>query len=483
VKTLRSAVLLVCATLTGCAADAAAPTATDVDPAEERAWSPPVFARQAVNVDQVFSDAVEVDEGSLAIPTSMLGEIQVGSIVAGDRATKGTSNPYGFLRRVTKIETHGDRTTLTTEKAAIADWLYSGRIDFSSRRSLLTGRAVTATGLQTRTLHLRDEGEGEGGGSGEASTSVTTTLEDKVSVSNASMSVKAGFDGYFDVRRADVPFVPEVLDPPNGAGFEGVLTIDPSVGADITWTISNTASMEKSWKGADVVIPIAAPIPLTVRYAPELECNVSASGEASFTVGANVGAHAVVGFQGDAGLDHIDTTNLSQGPSFTGALALKSIQGKATVSTECQLLAVPELLAFDTVGISGSIGPYVSLTATACANANAGGANAGFTLVEDHGVAESFSGRVQIPLIGQGTDFSLWEGKQSFGGPSYIAGDEHTCDAPSVDSCAGKADGFYCSEVAAYGGIVCQGGQIMLGLQCDPSQKCAGGTASTIECR
>lgn len=50
-------------------------------------------------------------------------------------------------------------------------------------------------------------------------------------------------------------------------------------------------------------------------------------------------------------------------------------------------------------------------------------------------------------------------------------------DGHAPDTCAGKSDGFYCSEVALYSGYSCQGGSITGGQQCEASQKCGGGDA------
>lgn len=457
---------------TGCASPPAGPTVLDVDHAEST--ETPVFAASAVNVDQRFSDAVDVKDGSLVIPTSMADHIDVGAIVAGDRARQGSKNPYGFLRRVTAVEAHGSETTLVTSPATLSDWLKSGRIDFRSRRSLFTGAAAKDTGVATKTLKLQGDGQTTGG---PASATLATDVEHTLALSNASVSlagtvtVQASFDGFFDTQSE------------KGTAFKALLTLDPSFAAEITWAVSKSASGESSWKAAEAVIPIAAPIPITLRYSPELICNVSASGDGSFVVAANLGAHAVVGFEGSASLDHADTTNLSREPTLSGSFAAKSLHGKATVATGCEIVLNPEVLVFDAAGLAGRIGPYANLTATACANANAGGADAAFTLVEEHGVTESFTARLQIPVLGIGKDFSLWSGKQSFGGPTYLAGDANSCNAPSVDSCAGKTDGFHCSEVNAFSGIVCQNGQILKGLQCAAtSLSCKSGDESAIQC-
>lgn len=70
------------------------------------------------------------------------------------------------------------------------------------------------------------------------------------------------------------------------------------------------------------------------------------------------------------------------------------------------------------------------------------------------------------------------------GGPNYLLGDDKTCDVKQLDSCEGKADGFYCSEIVESSGYYCQNQQIARGLQCeDPNKKCDGGDANEIRCR
>ncbi len=59
-------------------------------------------------------------------------------------------------------------------------------------------------------------------------------------------------------------------------------------------------------------------------------------------------------------------------------------------------------------------------------------------------------------------------------------------DAQSPDSCDGRADGVYCSQLADYGAIQCLGGAIAGGLQCPQSgQVCTGpnGPGTMIACK
>jgi hypothetical protein len=224
---------------------------------------------------------------------------------------------------------------------------------------------------------------------------------------------------------------------------------------------------------------------MTVRYTPELKCSISASGEAHMTIGANASLTTVVGFNAHGGLtDFPDVANDSQAPSATASLQVIEVGGKATVSTECEVVGIVELLAFDTVGFAGRLGPWLNLTATACANANAGGVNAGFTLQESHGFTETVSAKIQVPGgVGPQLSQDLWAGRQTIG-QTYLAGDETTCNPPAVDTCSGKTDGFHCSEVQPFSGIVCEGGQVLRGIQCEnTSLKCASGDMTTIRCQ
>lgn len=61
---------------------------------------------------------------------------------------------------------------------------------------------------------------------------------------------------------------------------------------------------------------------------------------------------------------------------------------------------------------------------------------------------------------------------------------EATKEPDLFDSCKGRADGVYCSQLASYSAIVCQGESIALGVQCEGEAKCIGpnGPGSTVAC-
>lgn len=500
---------LTLAALPGCADDGASSknkNGKDDPFAEPMA---PVLVKEAVTADQDFANDVEVLEDRLVIATAghekMIAKIKQGSILAGNRSLTKTvmesddgnygPNPYGFLRRVTKVEEDGPNTVIHTKPATLDEWLQEGDIDFSDRRSLLDGKTPIAdesydakSKTYTRNLKFLDADNQRGGGGGSGSVAINGGIGDAsggISISNATYQLNARFDGHFKVRYKELRFLP---DPPTGVNFRAHLTLDPLVTADIEVSGGRSTTLaERSWRGRGAIIPIAAPIPITIRFEPELKCSLSLGGSFSVTVGARIGAHAEAGFQGDAGFRHFDLRDLSRGPTLNGGLELKKISGKASLSAECKLLAVPVVLAFDAAGIEGKIGPYVTLSADLCTALSSDGPEAnknGFTISEEHGLTGEFSGRIQIPLIGAGKSFEMASLSVPLGDPKYLLGNDKTCDVKQVDSCEGKADGFYCSEIVESSGYYCENQQIARGIQCeDPDKKCVGGSATEIQCQ
>jgi hypothetical protein len=146
-------------------------------------------------------------------------------------------------------------------------------------------------------------------------------------------------------------------------------------------------------------------------------------------VHAEASGHAAFGFEGSAGLDDISFNDLSEEPTFSSSLTLVDIAAQATMKAECELLAVPVLLAFDSMGLEGAVGPYVSLNATACAvdYLPEGTIDPGFSLFEQHGIAGEFAGRVQLPIIGAGKDFPLISVRALKSDPAYLIGNAQSC--------------------------------------------------------
>ena len=196
----------------------------------------------------------------------------------------------------------------------------------------------------------------------------------------------------------------------------------------------------------------------------------------------NLQAHARAGFLYDG---HFH--DLSEAPTVNSDFVkVIGVKGTMSGSASCRLVLDAKFLAFDAVGIDMQAGPQVGLTASVCDiyDIDTNAYKSGFTVSEQHELYGSFSARVQLPVAGWGKNFQLvsWNALQS--NPLYIVGDKDTCKIPEKDSCDGKNDGFYCSELVTYSGYYCEGGLILEGRQCDmDGQKCTGGDKTQITCK
>ena len=498
------------ALLQGCSStdDGPAPHSSDDDAFKERV--PVTFVQGSVNADHAFSNAVDATaEDKLVVPTAgndaILAKLTPGTILAGDRAqasvnstdVAASKNPFGFLRKVTGSRQDGANTVIETQPATLDEWIENGDIVYSDSTSLFS---TEATQIGTRTLEIQsDSGGGTGSGSatlagdieGEEVSGPNFKIKPKISLSNGTLQVNAKYDGYFKVRT--------FIGIPRKVELKSLLTVDPVIGTDLTvgaqvvgsesglhlGTTPGITIAEKSFDMPGVVIPIAAPIPITVRFHPRLKCSLAGNGSATATVRAELRAHAAVGFEASASLGGIDSKDLSESPTLNPTLQFKGGQIKATISAECEIVAVPEVLAFDAVGLSGEVGPYMDLNLDGCLNLNeqTQSVDGGFTLSEEHGLQLQFSARAQLPVVGIGKDFPLLTVHTAKSDPKYLVGDKQTCELKTKDSCDGRTDGFYCSVVDTFAGIYCKDGQVEKGLQCaDKKQRCVGGTEDAVRC-
>ncbi|MFO0734273.1 MAG: hypothetical protein U0270_00265 [Labilithrix sp.] len=443
-----------------------------------------VFHEDVVNVSATFSDTAIVTEDRVVVPASMVGKIDRGSIVAGDRASTGTSNPYGFLRRVIDVQRDVPKegqVTLLTTKAELADWIHSGRVDFGSPRSALTGKLVM-NAPTTKSLEVRaekvDKTEATDSNEASAETEFDADFGNTLKITNTSFKMNASFKGFIDVRREEGALLPRKV------AMSASLDLAPAVAFDIELGIKGEVSQARSWKAMMGILPLPGAIPLTLRFTPEMKCTLSASGDGKLTVGANLDARSTVGFAGEAFGGDLDITNLSQAPTMKSTIAAKEVEGTANVAAECEVVAVLELLAFDSVGFTGRMGPSEKITATSCVVASKQGSKTGFTVVAERALNETIGVRVDIPLLDIDKQRDLMTFSQTIGEPLYLVGNKETCEAPAYDSCAGKPDGLHCSELVESSGYVCEGGQILKGLQCeDAGQKCVGGTPDAMKCQ
>jgi hypothetical protein len=506
-QVLPLAALVVVAVASGCSSSTSDPPQTDTpDFDTPKAVS---LRPESVKANQHFANSVSVEDTRLVVTMdadneTMLSTVKVGTIIAGNRDTATadltlSKNPYGFLRRVTDMSRSGNQAILTTERANLEDWMEEGDIAMGDGERSIFEDATAPTTQSADGVHILggSAGAAQPGSTQEASLEGNEASDPTKSVkvrpfakvTNTKWALNAKYTGEFKLRKSW--FVPTGV-----KRAKALLTMDPAVSADIEVGVRVTgggtaiggpngypiASMDKTFTGKSVVIPIDAGIPVTLRFEPQLKCSVSLQGSASVKFRAQLQVHAAAGFLYDGSFH-----DLSQAPTINPSF-LHPVSAKVELdgTAECDLLMVPAVLAFDAVGLEGKVGPYVSLNANACVLYDAVTAKTtfGFDAYEQHGLYGEFAGRVQVPVLGVGKDFSLitWHGLKSK--PAYFVGDANTCNVQSKDSCQGKADGFYCSQLESYSGYYCQGGSITAGRQCaDLSKKCKSGDATSITCQ
>lgn len=412
---------------------------------------PARFDRSSVNVDQSFANTARVEETRIVVPTAQnratIARIKVGSIIAGNRDMRTTNlakskNPYGFLRRVTAIQVEDPTTVIETVRAELSDWISDGDLVFSDKTSVFPDANYDATALDIQPLDNNGSG-GSGSGTSSIDISMEGDLFDAadgfrvkpyVKIANSNVTLNAKHDGYFRIRKSRWF--------PKGAEYRSHLVLDPVVRADITAgvvlatheriaerKISANVSWERSWRVNTVPIPLGGPIPVTLRFSPEVSCKITAEGAALATVHTEAKAHAAVGFEGRASLSKFDYTDLSETPSSQWSFKLIGVEGRAGVEAECAVYAVASVMLFDTAGIEGKVGPRIELHADACGsyNVNTKKFDGDFRLYEQHMLALDFGARVQLPFLGTGKSFRLKRFNLLNTPPNYFLGDEEMC--------------------------------------------------------
>jgi hypothetical protein len=433
-----------CSVLQGCSA-----ADTDSAPGGASALavpSPLTFTERAVNADWNFANTVTVLDDRLVVPTesnrAMLDRIYVDAILAGDRGRRPDGatdrNPNGFLRHVLDIQVDGDNTVIMTERAELSDWILEGNLAFNDTKST---PFKGSTDLRDLSIKPLDNGGDGDPGAGSGSTTFDLSYEGPelgdfkakpfVKLSNTNFKLNTKFDGYFRVRKKG-PI-------PTRVEYRAHLIADPTFSADINAGVSlgngpqgmdtpfQIPVWENTWRMNTVFVPIGGPIPLTVRFSPEVHCTVGAGGFVAATVHADVRSHAEVGFEGAATVGGFDWNDLSQAPSLSPSMQFVGVQGRASMGASCEVYGVVSVMAFDAAGLEGKVGAGIELNANACAEYGSGQANADFDLYEDHRVVAAFGARVQVPVFGVGKSFTFKSFDLVKSNPLYLVGDENTC--------------------------------------------------------
>jgi len=466
-----------CGIIAGCSSEAEGPE--DLS-SKRRERAPIVLDEKAVLAPPEVSDSAVVEEGSIALPKtkeneSWAAKLQPGDVIAGDRdqSTKDlttSTNPYGFLRKVKSV-TKGDSIVIETEPAQLPDLLEGDLVWGEDQPSIFRNRSLRVEKSGVRTLAEGDDkGKESASGSGKSlfSGSLSQSEGPFVDFKNGQIDLGAEFEAELKIRKWwEIP-----------TGIESAfakLTLKPTASVDIEigrrGSASANGTLAKTWEGNNVPIPIAGPIPLTVRFRPEITCSVSLNAEMMVRGRAYLTGRAAAGFTYRDG--EISPNN--EAPSLSPGFEITGVEGKATLTGDCTIKAVVSLLAFDAVGMEGKIGPYATVTAQLCSFiTDDGRTNGGFVVKEEHGIKGDVVGRLQVPGLAkpklEKTIFDFAPVKE---GPHYFLGDEKTCERPPPkDSCAGKQDGVYCSELVEFSAYICKDQQIVGGRQCTSGNKC-----------
>ncbi len=502
---VAAAVVVVCA-LNGACARSGSSDPPPLPMADFDTPKPLALQPGAVLADRAVSNSADVEDGQVTLPTggdndAFVAKLQVGTVFAGDRDTASpdlttSKNPYGFLRRVVSIDRAPDHVVIHTQQAYLPELFEEGDLVWdpkSPRGSIFDG---AAGGLVTNSLRPLDNGPQTSGGSGAVSPDVQlsdpmgsdVSFAPIVSLSNSRVGIDAAFTGEIQLR--------EAFGLPYGVQRASArLDLDPVVSTDVTIGVKVSTNaryafggaLYQKWDTPSIPIPIAGPIPMTVRLLGRVSCGISIADSFTGTVRVWLRGHAAAGFVYSGGFD---IQSSSDPPTLTPGIDFLGATGKASLIGTCSVQAVIAVLAFDAAGMEGAIGPYVSLEGDVCVSDGANGLNPGFALFEQHGVAANIDGRLQVPGLGSPSVvqniFNFVGGNAEKSKPAYLVGDSSTCAPKAPDSCADKPNGLYCSQLAPFSAYQCQAGDIVSGQQCNNGQKCVGPNgagATTIQCQ
>jgi hypothetical protein len=500
-RSIAAAVLFAMASVIGCSDD----RSDDVQPQTTVRARPIVLKPEAVRAPRAVSDEASVEPGRIVLSASggdnaaWTASLAAGSIIVGNRDTKSASlaeskNPYGFLRKVLTVKTEGEAIVITTEQAYLTDLIEEGDLVFGKDGPSIFPDAIVAPPTTSpRNVNvgpLANGGAGASTGSGEAAISGELTnpggrnaITPILRFANGRFAVNASFTGELSLGRT--------LGIPTSVQKANVrLDLDPVASVELEWggalsrvQADGSAILNQTWRGPTIPIPLPGPVPMTLRLQPEIGCAVSVGGEITARSRVSMRGHAAAGFKFAGSSDLVpiyDEPKLEVGHDFIG------VQGKATLRGECSISGVLAVLAFDAIGIEGKVGPYAAIEATVCAATGAQGVTGDLAVFEEHGTRADLSGRLQIPGIAfpvvTRPIFSMPSWKN---GPNYLVGDELKCTARSADSCVGKPDGIYCSELNDFSAYECKGTQIASGQQCADNKKCTGpnGPGTKMQCQ
>lgn len=464
----------------------------------EDAPSDVVYTPDTVVAEQRLADQVEAQDGRIAFPwpgnEAVAAKLHVGSIFAGNPSSSGR-NPSGFLRRVVSVAREGAMVVLTTEEAQLDELIESG--SFSTASDALdfgSGDGASEATLGTKG-YARPADIGNYRFHYAAERRVLASFRE----TKAFKGGQADVAGAVELVGAHFALDPSVSYAFNKAGVNSSVKVD--VGGRMSAGIGLKASVAASAQvridagyqkdfgavSADVYTspPAKLPtvnLPLGLKLHPQARLKLRLVCERLIAYGAadveaGVSTHASARFGAElsrAGVNASFTKDFAFQPYWDWN-AEAQFAGKCAISAEVRVDATARSTLVDInagakVTIDAGIQGDASVRDGKSAEADACGKYSGYVKAD-----ANVDGRIKLALlkaINVSKAIPICDLTFKSSGAACAA-------APKgQDSCEGRADGTYCSEIAPYFAIDCKGGSVAGGRYCeDVTKQCVrGGT-------
>jgi hypothetical protein len=495
-----------------------------------------VLADSLVVADEGFASDVTVFPDRVEIPTvgheSFIARLHEGTIVASAfSAVHPDRNPDGFLRHVVHV-TGGATTVITTTPAALEEAVVEGDLSVDQRISAteFTDPAAASTqsihplglpppgGLTISPPNVSigvsgGLGKGPLGGSGGGS----------VGLEDMSLRLSPDVDADLHVSWRQL----KVTD------FRTSFTLGYEAQAKMKAAFNGAVTLEKKGpifeKATRHYLTFVGELPVVYQYvfSVEYRCNLFAEGAGEASLAWHMFGEPTIGTQYKDGA----WSQVGSPTDFT-LETTPEVQRVGKIGASCALLPKFEMKFYGTGGVYVAAGPEgkiyfktgkcpppkdIELDASAAAIVEVGaeaeavfkaGSNAlnalgrlkplGFLkrFVKWPPEVEGPSGDLHATFTFGETEWKLWpkgetqeeECEAEPPEPPQSDDTKKPIDASNpifktVDSCKGRADGVYCSQLFDFSAIVCKDESIQYGLQCANASKCLGPNGpGTLQC-
>lgn len=353
-----------------------------------------VFGETIVESAVDFSDLL-AQEAATKVEKVILFGAPESRVTPGTEIDQDTvHNASGYLRRATGFVIDGDRLTVYTAPATLAEYFGELKLGqeligeeqdgLGTRRAPLTVPFnFNLVNIVNRQLFSKTGSFNAAGGSGSGSLAV--------SIKKATVDLGGQLDIGVDIGLFGLN--------------EAHLKLDGNLGGSIDFQAvangsfsTSTGTIKLLPRPSKFALPPIGPVPLTLKVDLTANCKLNVNGQANATVGGDVKATVAVGFQFRDG----DLSNIGRAPAFTANLHPPALSVSAAANGRCAVVPTLEVLMFDAAG------PSIGIEAFADAQLKAGAAfgaqsNASASASLKVGANFLVGGEIQAPLF----DFQL----------------------------------------------------------------------------